>query len=411
MFSKTAIAIVVAQCITTLGAALTTLFCFYRISPRLAYPAAIALIGFTASMHSVIFDTTLMSESLYCSLLIVSVGLVSLVIMRGGKKTCILASFAMAACLLTRPAGFFLFAVFGMVGLWLFFKRRQDVLPFALPLAITVLAICAYNKLTLDSFTVTPFGAINAIGAVATYVEVYPEAPEAVNVAVRDLRASVTQEDWRTILYSYDPAALSRVFSDYFTPAINSLGGKMGVDFMEQTKIYKRLAWRSIQTHPGLYLKFTIANFYSFYENALHAPDFYAEMPSRYTHRDAYNNLLPEDHLRDMLMEYFESPPQAVAADHWTRRMHERFNSWHAWIFSRAIWAWLAAGLFPISIWIFARRRTKHAFLAFVNLSMLLGVGAVVASVQTPMARYGATSLFICYLAPLLAYRSWLTDK
>src|SRR5262245_46322866 len=94
--SRSVIAVVFAQCMVTLVAALGTMACFVRADRRLAYPAAVALIGFVSSMHSVTFDTTLMSESLYCSLLMLSLGTLTLAILRGGAWAWGGASSAMA---------------------------------------------------------------------------------------------------------------------------------------------------------------------------------------------------------------------------------------------------------------------------------------------------------------------------
>src|SRR6266508_2075223 len=55
-------------------------------------------------------------------------------------------------------------------------RPRRLVLAFALPLAIVILATCAYNRLTIGAFTITPFGAVHLLGAVTTYVEEAPSA-------------------------------------------------------------------------------------------------------------------------------------------------------------------------------------------------------------------------------------------
>src|SRR5262249_4487383 len=79
-------------------------------------------------------------------------------------------------------------------------RPRRHALAFALPLAIVVLATCAYNRLTIGAFTVTPFGIVNLLGAVATYIEEDPGAPADVNAAVREIRDSMTPEDRATII-------------------------------------------------------------------------------------------------------------------------------------------------------------------------------------------------------------------
>src|SRR5262249_47807818 len=114
LISRTAMAIAITQCIVRL-AALGTLACFFRVDRRLAYPAAFALIGFISSMYSVCFDTALMRECLYCSLLMLSLGTLALAILHGGEWAFAGASLAMTGCMLTRPAGYFLFGIYVFV--------------------------------------------------------------------------------------------------------------------------------------------------------------------------------------------------------------------------------------------------------------------------------------------------------
>lgn len=386
--SRGPMAVVIAQCVVTLAASLVTLACLVRADRRLAYPAAFALIGFTASMHSVWFDTALMSESLYCSMLMLSVGTLALAVLRGGAKVYAGASLSMAACLLTRPAGFFLFGVFGLALAWFLFRRcpRHELLAFSLPFVIVLLSVCVYNHLTIGSFTITPFGAVNVLGAVATYIEEDPAAPEEVNAAVREIRASIAPEDRDVILNSRDPVALMFVFTRYYDAAIYTHMAKVNIGYMELTGIYRRLGRLSISRHPDLYLKFTAANFYQFYRHALLNRNgdhgFYNDLPVRCRR-------LPEC--------------KGFADTTWSRRLHERFNRFHEAIFWRAIWLLGALLLLPVAIWklIRSRARDAGAFLVFACVLALLGAGLVVALVQMPMTRYGATALFLSYLSPL----------
>lgn len=409
LFSKSAIAVVVAQCLTTLAASLAALFCFARADRRLIYPVAIALIGFTASMHSVWFDTALMSESLYCSLLMMSIGTLAPAILRGGIWPCVGASLAMIACIMTRPAGSFLFGVYGLALVWFLFQRRprRETLAFALPFAASILAICAYNKATLGSFTVTPFGAVNALGAVATYIEEDPEAPPAVNAAVRRIQAGVTPEDKATVFTSRDPDALMFVFTRYYDAAIYTHMAKVKMDYMDLCSRYKRLAYLSIRRHPGVYLKFAANNFRKFYENGV---------VNRNGDNNLYNDLRIRYERATVAQSHIRREGEQIVIDQtWARRLHERFNHIHKSIFSNWLWLFASLLIFPLALWKFARKRDDHAFLALILFLALLGAGLVVALIQMPMTRYGATALFLIYLAPayscLPVQQSCMADK
>jgi hypothetical protein len=410
IFSRSPMAVVVAQCLTTLAASLITLACFAQVNRRLAYPAAFAIIGFTSSMHSLYFDTALMSESLYCSLIMTSFGLLTLSILRGGIWARIATSLAMAGVILTRPAGFFLFPVFGLTMGWMLLQRhpRRQILAFSLPFSILLLSTCAYNKATIGSFTVSPFGAVNLLGAVATYIEEDPSAPESLNNAVRSIQASVTPEDRAIVATSHDPAALSGAFVKYYDAAIYTHMAKVGIPYMELTGFYKRIGQLSIRRHPDLYRKFVAANFYQFYRHAMlnrnHDDYFYDQLPVRYSRLSA-----EYPHIR-------REGDRVIIDSTWTRRLHERFNAVHEWIFWNRIWLFGSLLLFPVAVWKLVRSRGKDGGAVVVALSVLslIGAGILVALVQMPMTRYGVTVLVLTYLAPAYAcllYRSWLTDK
>jgi len=87
-------------------------------------------------------------------------------------------------------------------------SRTMDP-PFAGKFVFTV------EGLTIGAFTVTPFGAVNLQGAVATYTEDDPGAPADVSAAAREIRYSMTPEDRATVFTSHDPDALCLVFTKY----------------------------------------------------------------------------------------------------------------------------------------------------------------------------------------------------
>jgi hypothetical protein len=424
--SQSALAVVIAQCAVTLVAALGTLACFVRVDRRLTYPAAFALIGFVSSMHSVEFDTMLMSESLYCSLLMLSLGLVTLAVLRGGAPAFVGASFAMAACMLTRPSGFFFFGVYGLVLGWLLLRRRprRHILAFLLPIPIIFLALCSYNRLTMGSFIISPFSNYCLFGAVATFIEEDPAADASVNAMVREIRDSVTPEDRAVVLTSRNIDELYPVFFKYYRSAQFIHAGKIQCEYVQCSRIWGRLARLAIRRHPELYLKFIAVNSYEFYRLAFISISPYERLQYRYDYLYvrrvlATTTLLSESDRRDMLMEYWDSAPQShvrrvgeqiVVDNTWSRRMHELVNRIHAAIFLRVIWLFVAILLFPVAIWKLVRSRARDAgaFLAFMYLSALAGSGFVVGLTVFGLWRYGVTSLFMFHLTPLyLCLLTW----
>lgn len=413
--SPTALSVVIAQCLATLAAALATLACFVRGDRRLAYPAAFALIGFTASTHSVYFDTALMPESLYCSLLNLSIGILTFAVLRGGALAFLCASLAMAGCILERPAGFFFFGVYALVLGWLILRRqpRRQVLAFLLPLPLVFLALCTYNRLTLGAFTITPFGDFSMLGVVATFAEEDQSIPVSANQMVRDMRDSVTAEDRAVVLGSRSIEELHPVFLKYYGPAMYKHSWVTKGEYVERIRIYGQLARLSIRRHPEIYLKFVAVNFYKFYQSGFQTPTFYDWLRVRYEYLYLQRELatsFPEADSRAVLMEYWDPPAQphiwregeqTLVDSTWTRRLQERFNQVHSAIFSNVIWLFAAILLFPVAIWKLVRSRDAGAFLVFTHLSALAGAGLVVGLTVFGMWRYGVTSLFLCHLTPV----------
>jgi hypothetical protein len=417
--SRSALAVVIAQCAVTLTSALGTLACFVRVDRRLAYPAAFALIGSVASMYSVDFDTVLMSESLYCSLLILSVGTLTLAVLRGGAPAFVGASFAMAGCMLTRPSGFFFLGVYGLVLGWLFLRRRprRHVLAFLLPIPIIFLALCTYNRLVVGAFTITPFANHSLLGTVATFIEEDPTADASVNEMVRAIRDGVTPEERAVVFTSHDIEALYPIFLKHYGPALYIHAGKVKCDYAQCGSIWGRLARLSIRRHPELYLKFVAVNYYKYYQSGFLNPSFYYWLRYRYDYlyvqRDlATTTTLSENDRRDLLMEYWDPPPQphvrrvgelTVIDTTWSRCIHERFNEIHDAIFSNVIWLFAAILLFPVAIWKLVRSRARDAgaFLVFTHLLAFAAAGLVIGISVIAIQRFGVTSLFMLHLTPL----------
>jgi hypothetical protein len=414
---RSALAIVIAQCIATIASSLATLVCFVRADRRLAYPAGFALVGFVGSAYSVDFDTTLMSESLYCSLLNLSIGMLTLAILRGGRLAFAGASFAMAGSMLTRPAGFFLFGVYALVLAWLLLRRqpRRQVLAFLLPVPMIFLALCTYNRAVVGSFTVTPLTGHALLGAAATFIEEDPGVDAAANAMARAMRDSVTPEDRATVFTSRDVEQLYPVFIRYHGPAIYIHAVKLKCDYAQCGAVWGHIARASIAQHPQLYLKFVAVNYYKYYQISFIYPDFYHQLRYRYDYlylrRDiAVTTTLSESDRRDLLMEYWSPVSQShiqrmgeqiVVDTTWSRRMHERFDQIYSAIFSNVVWLFAAVLLFPAAIWKFARTRDAGAFLVLTCLLAFAAAGLAVGITVFAIHRYTVTSLFLCHLTPV----------
>ena len=264
-------AVIVAQNIISLGCALAAFYCFVRADRRLALPAAVGLFAFLSSADSGWFDVALMSESLYSSLLVLSVGLLTLGVVKDGAGPLAGASLAMAAALFTRPAGMFFLVIYVMVVGYLLLewqrglRPRRSLLAFAAPFAAILLSLCVYNRARIGVFTPSPFGEMNMVGAVATYAEEDPSLPAELNEAIRDMRAGVSPADRQLIETSWDVRMLFGAFARNFDSAIYIHLLKVKGNYLENRLAYRNMERIAISRHPDRYLEFVAAGLYNFY--------------------------------------------------------------------------------------------------------------------------------------------------
>jgi hypothetical protein len=421
------------QNLLSLASALCLVYATYRLRRFLALPAAIAMGAFLAGSQVLVFDTSILSESLYTSSIILAVAFLFLAFAGCARAFFALASAAMALTILVRPAGMFFAVIYGLVLAYLLWNRFQKgaIWRFLVPFPAILLVFSAYNYFTFGSFVVSPFGEANLAGATVLYWEPDPSYPGFINKALKELPASrekagITQEDIKLLRESWDPVVLVRIYDRAYNSMVWNAGWGTGLAFGPRGYLYYRqyirqLSMAAIRRHPVLYAKRIWANLAVFCFTDMDYPyEFYSALKERV--RDEFIAKIPN---YDVMLtgKGRVAPPippaiqvvgangeqDVVLAPHVLTRSHVAWERMHWSFFMSTYWVWGYLVILALSLVQLLRFRGRHlgAFLLFVLTLVALGAGLVVSLVEIAMNRYSCPTQFVFYLTVALAPLLW----
>jgi len=408
---------------------LCLVYALHRSWRPLALPAALAMCGFLGSSQVLIYDISLLSDSLYTSIVILIVASIFIAFGRGRPVHFGLASSLMASAILVRPAGMYLVVIYAVVAGYLLWNRyrRSAVLGFMAPFPAILLVFCTYNRLTIGRFTISPFAEANLAGATALFWETDPRLPEQANRALLGLpdsyrKLGITQEELETVRTSWDPDRLFSIYAKAYNRLIWSAGWGSGTKFggggYLQTRTYIRdVSIIAIRRHPDLYAKYVWVNMVMFFEGISYKFDVYASLNYR------VRGKLPSDARAYELDGAGEHPALSQAAsvqaaggredvplaERLLKKLLLAWQSFHGVIFQSMFWTWAYFAALALSAAQLVRFHGRHlgAFLLFVLTLIPLGASLVVCLVETATDRYSYPTQFICYLCLALAPLLW----
>ncbi len=415
--------IVIFQCLLTLTASAFLVLGIYRLRSTLALPASIAMGAFLAGSQVVMYDTAILSESLYTSVIIFSVAFLILGLTRPSPTFLILSSAAMAYAILIRPAGMYLIVIYLLVLIYLLWNRYRlkIVISYFTPFPAILLLLCSYNYYTIRSFLISPFGETNLAGATILYWEPDPSLPDEINAALKDLpnayaKAGMSENDFDILRHSWDPEKLIEVFNKQYNQLVWIAGYGSGKRFGHKGYLYYRpyirqVSLAAIKKHPIFYIKYVWTNLSSFFGNIDYHYEFYAQLASRakeefVEHSTAYTIIPSEDtHTEPTLpsaIHLVESGSDTVIAFDPTflGRLHVAWERIHWEIFLCTFWIWAYLFIFAASVIKLFSAKGHHlgAFVLVMLSLVMLGASLVVALVEIAMNRYSYPTQFVFYL-------------
>lgn len=146
-------------------------FAFPR-RPFLPIAVSLGLAGHAAISWHVLSDSSYMTDSLFISAIVMTLGLLVMGLGRGKKSHIVLASLSAAITVLIRPAGLFLVPILALaIGFMIWNKfGRGSLIAAVLPCTAVLLAQMTYNSLVIRSFTLSAFSEHALISLTSTFL-------------------------------------------------------------------------------------------------------------------------------------------------------------------------------------------------------------------------------------------------
>ena len=419
------LAVIFVQNLLSFLSALFLVHSVRRLSRKLALPATIAMCGFLGSSQVLIYDISLLSDSLYTSMVLLEVGALFLAFSGERPAWFAVASAGMALAILIRPAGAYFAVIYAVVLAYMLWNRFRlsSVVGFAVPFPAILLGFCSYNRATIGQFVISPFGEANLAGATALFWETDPRLAPPVNKALEGLPDSyvamgITQEDLRLVRTSWDTAPLFEIYAKAYNRLIWSAGWgsatRFGAgDYLRNRKYIRDVSIIAIRRHPVLYVKYVWVNMVAFFDGIAYKFDVYSSLKYR------SRGQLPGE-ARAYDLKRADSPallPGAAAPvtpvqggadvsflEYGLGKLQLGWQAIHGILFQNILWSWAYFAMLALSLAQLARFRGRHlgAFLMLALTLIPLGASLVVCLVEVATDRYSYPTQFVCYLSVAL---------
>ena len=424
------VGVTVAQTLLTAAACLVLIFGVHRLRPAASPWAAIAMAAWATGFWPLQHDTSILSESVYASTIIFAIGFLIWSLAGGGAAIFALASIAIALAIATRPAGLFLLVLFVLIAVYLRHTRRTraEIMAFVVPFPALMLALALYNWSVSGVFTITAWGEANLSVSTFTFWEPSPDYPPEINerIAAIVAKIGITEAENRARAETWSPSRLTPIFLKGYNGEALDLALGIAGGYGNARPWLRRISSDAIRKHPNLYVKFVSSMAYMYYlDNIRWRADFVDYVNARAMMLLTREGLAEQDRAplrHDLIARHFNpsAPVRMAAADQCStggagaviptawRRLYRATQRTRDQIFSRTLFAGLAAMAFVLAAWQFARSGGRHD-VAFVTLILGLGVigsGLVVCLVEYAGHRYSYPTEGLVYLAVALA--PWL---
>jgi len=451
---STSSAVALAQHAITLVSRLFFIRAMARSFPRhpfLPIAVSLGLAGHAAISWQVLSDSSYMTDSLFISAIIVTLGLLVLGLAGRKKSHFVWASLSAAFAVLVRPAGLFLVPILGLAVVFMIRNKfgRGPLIAVILPCTAVLLSQMAYNALVIRSFALSGFTEHALISMTSTFLEPDPSYGPTANLAIERCRAAFKDRDRRVLKTSLNPRAINRVFSRYFDSNRYQISATFLAAepkdkynlYVEWRPLWRRMSSDALRKHTGTALKYIYSSLYRLFVSnigrdvnlyrVLHHSRLndmskiklvrqfgkpHSSFSRRFNTRAYASTLTPDGFARAMLPELYgpDGRPRVLAparskrgeghAASFPERLHQRLISIHGALLRNPGWtfALLAAWLFSFIRVVRTGFRHRGAFTVFTLTSAPLLYGLLVAVLGLPILRYSYALEFVYYLSPLI---------
>jgi len=424
------LAIIFVQNLLSFLSALFLVYSVYRLRRPLALPAALAMCGFLGSSQVMIYDISILSESLYTSTMILLIGCLFLGMTLDRAVFFVLASALMGWAVLDRPAASYFAVIYAVVLAYLLWNRRRlgTILGFVAPFPVLILSLCAYNYATAGKFVITAFAEANLAGATLLFWEPDPRLPAQMNAALEKLpetysKLGITPQELELERNSWDSAALFDLYAKAYNRLVWSSGFGTGRrfgsgDYIQNRNFVRDASMVAIKRHPILYAKYVWVNMVMFFGGIGYKYDIQSSLEYRATGpipSEVRASDLTKDEVRPV------APPAAApgrgveitdesALEVFMRKRRLAWQGFHGIVFENVAWSWAYLAVTVLSLAQLVRSRGRHlgAFLMVVVTLIPLGASLVVCMFEVALDRYSYPTQFVYYLSVALVPLLWL---
>ena len=419
--------------------------------PFLPIAVSLGLAGHAAISWQVLSDSSYMTDSLFISAIVMTLGLLVMGLAGRKKSHFVWASLSVAITVLIRPVGLFLVPILALAVVFMIRNKfgRGPLIAAVLPCAAVLLSQMSYNVLVIRSFTLSGFTEHALISLTSTFLEPDASYGPTANLAIERCRAAFKDGDRRVLMTSLRPQAINGVLSRYYESnryliADTFLAAEPRDKYnlyLEWRPLWRRMSKNALCKHPGTALKYIYSNLYKvFVTNLSNDVDLYwalrhrrpddlsklkivrdfgepdSAFSRRFNTRAYASTLTPDGFARAMLPELYgpngrprvlKPSPSKRTEEHTAplpERLHRRLISVHGALLRNPGWtlAFLAGWLFSFARVVRTGFRHRGAFTFFSLTSAALLYGFLVAVLAHPIVRYTYALEFVYYLSPLV---------
>jgi hypothetical protein len=427
--------VAVAQHLLTLSAALFMVYAAYRLRSYLTFFTGIAMVAYVGNSYSLYYDSSLLTESLFSSLMVFSFAFLVLSVASSSRRSLYfgLASSFMGALIVVRPAGMYFLVIYGFIAAYLLWNKydKHAIIAFLIPFPALLLLLSTVTYVATGRFSASTFGEANLALATVSFWRSDPAFPPEVNQAIEKLpdllvqRAQFKKRDRFILNNSWNPYMLYRIFYRMYSSFLDYGYGKRfetpeRQGYIANRDLIRKVSLYSIRKQPHLYAKFVWANSFYYFLNITNTIDPYGEqkwMLERYisVHADSSGNLVENMLAREYLTHVGANGE--IVENRVLQSARRALQPIISNIFHREIWIWAYFLMFGLSTVVLAASKGRHdgAFILFILTVSVIGSCLTVSLVEISLPRYSFPSQFVYYLSiafsPLLKMKHINTDN
>ena len=433
-FSKSIFAVSVMQSAFSLFTGVIIVFLFDKIYKKFTVVFACFLTVYMTSSYFLLFESALLTEGIFTNMLLICTALMMISIKENKNKYWILFSISVAILILIRPAGLFFVGIMVLIILY-FIINRYSLIKYVLliiPFSVIIISLCTYNYITLNKFTITPFGEANLSGVTILFMETSDEYPGFVNSAIQQTLDSIPKKDKSYIRNYNGLTKLFNVFKDNFHRQMNFAGNLMGDDstkkYMDVQPYMRIVSVDAIKKNPFIYLKFFSCNFFYFFKNLGIEMKYFNQLIYNYNKNVVREMFVKElekkkwlqissdrsvnNQVKDFLVEEIiqqkelkyiveDQNNEAVFENTLLKSVYEYYESFYNFFLRNIVWYIGFFTMFMLSIIILFKTKFSDpdAIIAFLIFMIFLSKALLVSMVESSLERYSYTVEFGVYFS------------